>query len=97
LAKKEGYKIKVYDPHVKRFEHQILDLEKAVKDSDCIVLIMGHDEFKKIVPEKISKLMKSKNLVDTQNILDQGKWKEAGFKVRVIGKINVGKIRKRNC
>ena len=83
LAEKEGYKIKIHDPHVKhvkRLEYQILGLEEAVKDSDCIILMTDHDEFKEIIPEDISKLIKSKNLIDTRNVLDHEKWKKAGFR-----------------
>ena len=70
LAENEGYKVKVYDPYVKEFEYVILGLKEAVKDSDCIVLITDHPEFKEIDPEGISKLMRNKNVVDTRNMLD---------------------------
>jgi UDP-N-acetyl-D-mannosaminuronic acid dehydrogenase len=85
LAANEGYTVKVYDPYVKEFEYEILRLEEAVKDSDCIVLITDHPEFKAIDPEKISALMRNKNVVDTRNMLDTERWKEAGFKVKVLG------------
>ena len=49
---------------------EILDLDEAVKDSDCIVIISDHSQFKEIEPEKISKLMRNKNIVDSRNILD---------------------------
>jgi UDP-N-acetyl-D-mannosaminuronic acid dehydrogenase len=85
LAEKEGYNIKIYDPHVKKFEYEISGLEEAVKDSDCIVLITDHSEFKKIVPKNISNLMRNKNIIDTRNILNHEKWKEAGFRIRILG------------
>jgi len=85
LAESEGFKIKVHDPYVKEFMYDILDLEEASKDSDCLVLITDHTVFKQIVPEKISKLMKSKNVVDTRNALDHEKWKKAGFKIVTVG------------
>ncbi|NQE54440.1 UDP-N-acetyl-D-mannosamine dehydrogenase [ANME-1 cluster archaeon GoMg3.2] len=85
LAENEGYKVKVHDPHVKEFEYKILELERAVKDSDCIILITDHPEFKEINPKEISRLMRNKNIVDTRNILDAEQWKEAGFSVKVLG------------
>jgi UDP-N-acetyl-D-mannosaminuronic acid dehydrogenase len=85
LAENEGYKVKVHDPHVKEFEHKILELERAVKDSDCIVLITDHPEFKEINPKEISRLMRNKNVVDTRNMLVAEQWKEAGFSVKVLG------------
>jgi UDP-N-acetyl-D-mannosaminuronic acid dehydrogenase len=85
LAENEGYTVKVHDPLVKSFEYEILGLEEAVKDSDCLVVITDHSKFKKIEPEKISKLMRAKNVVDSRNILDRERWAEAGFKVKILG------------
>ena len=85
LAENEGYKVKVHDSHVKDFEYEVLELEEAVRDSDCIILITDHLEFKNIDPKEILALMRNKNVVDTRNILDVERWKEAGFKVKVLG------------
>jgi len=63
LAENEGYSVKVHDPYVKTFEYMILGLKEAVKDSDCIVLITDHPEFKELDPKEISYLMRNKNVV----------------------------------
>ncbi len=55
LAVNEGYEVKVYDPYVKGFEYVVLGLEEAVTDSDCIVLITDHPEFKAVEPEGAGK------------------------------------------
>ena len=85
LAENEGYNVKVHDPLVKSFEYEILGLEEAVKDSDCLVIITDHSKFRKIDPGTISKLMRKKNVVDSRNILDWDKWEKAGFRVNVLG------------
>jgi len=85
LAENEGYKVKVHDPHVKEFEYEVLGLEEAARDSDCIVLITDHLEFKEVAPEGIFKIMRNKNVVDTGKMLDTKRWKEAGFSVKVLG------------
>ena len=87
LAENEGYKVKVHDPHVKvkEFEYEILSLEEAVRDSDCIVLITDHPEFKEISPAKIFELMRNRNVVDTRNILNYETWKRRGFSVKMLG------------
>ena len=85
LAENEGYKVKVHDPLVKSFEYDILSLEEAVKDSDCLVIITDHSQFKQIEPGEISKLMRKKNVVDSRNILDRDRWEKAGFEVKVLG------------
>lgn len=84
-AENEGFNIKVHDPHVKTFEYNILSLEQAAKNSDCIVLITDHKEFLEIKPEKISRLVRHRNLVDNRNILDHNRWRRCGFKVKVLG------------
>jgi len=85
LAENEGYKIKVHDPHVKDFWYEVLELKEAVRDSDCIILITDHPEFKEINPKEIYSTMRNKNVVDTRNMLDVERWEEAGFKVKVLG------------
>ncbi|NJE30331.1 nucleotide sugar dehydrogenase [Thermococcus sp. 18S1] len=85
LAENEGINIRVYDPVVKDFEYPLLDLEDAVKDSDCIVVVTDHEIFKYLDPEPVGKLMRNKIVVDTRNILNHDKWKKAGFKVKVLG------------
>ncbi|MCK4733301.1 MAG: nucleotide sugar dehydrogenase [Methanophagales archaeon] len=85
LAENEGYTVKVHDPYVQSFEYEILSLDVAVKDSDCIVIITDHSKFKDIDPGEISKLMRKKFIVDSRNILDQDKWRKAGFNVKVLG------------
>ena len=85
LAENEGYIVKVHDSLIKSFEYEILNLEEAVKDSDCLVIITDHSKFKEIDPEEISKLMRRRNVVDSRNILERERWAGAGFKVRVLG------------
>jgi len=85
LAENEGYTVKVHDPYVQSFEYEILSLDEAVKDSDCIVIITDHSKFKDIDPGEISKLMRKKFIVDSRNILDHDKWRKAGFNVKVLG------------
>lgn len=85
LAENEGYTVKINDPWVKHFEYQLCPLEEAIQDSDCLVLITDHSQFKQIEPQKVSMLVRNKNLVDTRNVLDHKKWEQAGFKIKVLG------------
>ena len=85
LAENEGYTVKINDPWVKHFEYQLCPLEEAAQDSDCLVLITDHSQFKQIEPQKVSMLVRNKNLVDTRNVLDHKKWEQAGFKIKVLG------------
>lgn len=83
LAENEGYKIRCYDPCVKYFEYDLFNLDNAVQDSDCIILITDHVSFGDIDPSKLK--MRNKNLVDTRNILNHEKWTDAGFRIKILG------------
>lgn len=85
LAENEGFKVKIFDPFVKKFEYPLLGLEEAVKDSDCIVVITDHDIFRELEPEEIGKLMRNRNVFDGRNVLDHKRWIDAGFRVKVLG------------
>ena len=85
LTESEGYQVKVHDPLVKSSEMKLYSLEEAAENSDCLVLLTDHSQFKSIEPAQISPLMRNRNLVDTRNLLDHRRWQEAGFKVRVLG------------
>jgi UDP-N-acetyl-D-mannosaminuronic acid dehydrogenase len=83
IAENTGYTVKCHDPIVKEFQHGNLSLEDATADTDCIVLIADHNVFRKIDPETLG--VRTKNLVDTRNILDHRRWRDAGFSIRVLG------------
>ncbi len=85
LAENEGYTVKINDPWVKYFEYELCPLEEAIQDSDCLVLITDHSQFKQTDPQQVSSLVRNRNLVDTRNALDHKKWEEAGFKIKVLG------------
>jgi UDP-N-acetyl-D-mannosaminuronic acid dehydrogenase len=83
LAENEGYQVRCHDPHARKFEYPILSLKDSAKDSDCIVVITDHAEFCNIDPFSIP--VRSKNLVDTRNILDHASWRKAGFTLKILG------------
>ncbi|MHC1688633.1 MAG: nucleotide sugar dehydrogenase [Methanothrix sp.] len=85
LAENEGYTIRIYDPHVKRFEYNLFGLDNSMQDSDCIILLTDHAEFKNLNPRTVSNLMRNKNVIDTRNILDKEIWEKEGFKLTVLG------------
>lgn len=83
LAINEGYQVMCYDPFVQDFPYTVHTMDMALKNSDCIVLISDHDQFRDIDPLNIS--MRNKNILDTRNILDHKRWRKAGFQVKVLG------------
>jgi UDP-N-acetyl-D-mannosaminuronic acid dehydrogenase len=83
LAENRGCTVKCHDPLVKDFDHPLLSLKDAVKDSDCVVLMVNHEVFREIDPSKLK--VRKKNLFDTRNFLDHERWAKAGFKVKTLG------------
>lgn len=85
LAEKEGFKVKIYDPFVKKWDYPILGLEEAVERSDCIVVLTDHSEFREIDPREFCGKMNQLNVFDTRNILSKQLWGKTGFLMQTIG------------
>jgi UDP-N-acetyl-D-mannosaminuronate dehydrogenase len=62
------------------------DLETAARDCDCVLLLTDHDEFRALAPLELGSLMRRRIVVDTRNFLDIEKWRDAGFRVFLLGK-----------
>ncbi|MBI1751180.1 MAG: nucleotide sugar dehydrogenase [Acidobacteria bacterium] len=85
--KAQGIELGIYDPHVERFEHSLSGLEDAFRDSDCVLLMVDHNEFKLLDPGALGKLMRRRLLIDTRKLVDAGVWNAAGFVVQLLGKL----------
>lgn len=68
LLKAQGkYEIRVFDPHVKkRFVEE--NIEDTIKDSDLVLVLTDHNEFKEMDWNKFS-LMNNARILDTKNIV----------------------------
>ena len=64
------------------------NLEEAFLASDLVLLLADHKEYKYLSAPELGLLMRNKQLFDTRNCLNHGKWTEAGFNVKVLGKNN---------
>jgi len=85
LAKKRGWKVKIYDPLVKDFPLKIENnFKKATNGSDCLLIITDHSFCTKMKPKDI-KNMRNKNIFDCRNCISKEKWQAADFKVKILG------------
>jgi len=83
-------RLSVCDSHVKRFNnHELSNLEEALKDSDCVVLAVNHNEFKSINPAQVATLVRNKIVIDTANSLNKKVWEENGFRYILLGDGNL--------
>jgi len=83
IAESEGIIVKCYDPLVKHYEENASSLEEATRDSDCLIVVTDHDVFTQIDPHALP--IRQKNVIDTRNILNHKTWRDAGYKVRILG------------
>ncbi|MFB7035384.1 nucleotide sugar dehydrogenase [Bacillus altitudinis] len=67
LKNQNKYEINAYDPHVDE-EFVIKKLEEAVQQSDLILILTDHQEFKEFDFERLDG-MKNKMIFDTKNVL----------------------------
>ena len=77
---KKAVIVSVYDPLAANYKGRLSDIEEALKDSDMLLLFVGHDHFKKISLEKIATLMRTKNVFDTRNFYSSDLVKNLDFK-----------------
>ena len=85
-----GAKIKIYDPFYKSkncFSHIVNDsLFDTVENSDAIILVTAHNEFKKIDIKSLTQKMKTPIFIDTRGIIDMDLAKNSGVIFRGIGR-----------
>ena len=83
----EGCAVTVHDPHVETgaFDRPLVDAETAVDGADCLLVVTDHDAFRELDPTALAERMATPRVVDTRNLLDHGRWADAGFDVTVLG------------
>jgi len=94
MLRKEGVKIRVYDPIAMPKSRAILgasvkfckDPYEAVKGSDCLFIATEWNEFKRLDFKKIKKAMRQPVIVDGRNIYDPEEVKALGFRYIGMGR-----------
>lgn len=84
LFKLGKIKYTVHDPNVDRYNKELLS---KIKDSDCIVLAVGHKEYKNLRLKNLAKLVNKKVLIDGRNFFDKQIAEKYGFIYKGIGNI----------
>ena len=83
-----------YDPTVSKYSEAIdlagIYLHQSVlesaNDSDVILLVTEWPEFKELDAQLVAEKMRSKNVVDARNLLDEVAWRSAGFRYIGVGR-----------
>jgi UDP-N-acetyl-D-mannosaminuronic acid dehydrogenase len=76
----------LHDPYVEEYN---INLDKAIKDVDVLVLMTAHDEYGKTGLKGLRKLLKAKTpiLIDGRNVFDKAKAEKEGFVYLGVGNI----------
>lgn len=84
----KGAEIRVHDPFVKEFEglDVFQNIEEAIKESDCIVLVTAHAAYKNLELKRIKALMRAPIMIDGRNVFDKEVCTQEGFTYQGIGK-----------
>ncbi len=77
----------IHDPYVKEYKDIKItaNLEEAIKDRDCLILVTRHREYFFLKPEWLKKQMRTPIIVDGRNVFDQSLFLKAGFAFRGVG------------
>ena len=81
--KNTGAQVIVYEPFKTGYElagiHSARNLEEAIAKADVLVLLVGHQQFKELVPDEIAKITKARIVIDTVHGWERLTWLDAGF------------------
>jgi UDP-N-acetyl-D-mannosaminuronic acid dehydrogenase len=85
IDERGGYKVSVYDPHVKKCKYGVNNLIEASKDSDLLLLAVNHDAFKDLPLSDMAQVMRNRFFFDTRNFLSRKKVEGNGFSYVLLG------------
>jgi UDPglucose 6-dehydrogenase len=89
----QGAIVSVFDPKAMDNAQQLfptlnyaLSTVEACKEADVVLILTEWDEFRKLQPEKLEPVTRSKRIIDARNCLDPQPWRAAGWNYRGFGR-----------
>jgi UDP-glucose 6-dehydrogenase len=78
---KLGFRLKAYDPSGVAVDgiQNHSSAQEAISNSDLVLILTEWDEFKELNPKNCEKLMRTKAIFDTRQILNQVDWRAYNF------------------
>lgn len=93
LLQDRNIRVNVFDPYYSFEEMKDMglpaerNLTKTLEDSDCVIMAIGHDKFKRLSLRKIGMLMrKPPIIVDLSHVFDPARVEREGFIYRGLGR-----------
>jgi UDPglucose 6-dehydrogenase len=88
-----GGKVLVHDPaaieSLNRLHPDIpsaATVEDALANADLVLHLTEWQQYREVDPTKLSKLVKTRTIIDGRNILDRATWNSAGWKIIYLGR-----------
>ena len=69
ILNQDGFQVKMHEPHVESETYTFRSKEEAVQDSEMILVLTDHDEFKSYDYQMLGQSMKVPVVFDTRNIV----------------------------
>ena len=89
LLRDAGAQVITYEPFKADFAVEgvpaAANLEEALRNADLILLLVGHSQFKTLVPQEVKAITSASVVVDAVNVWERGAWQAAGFRYLHIG------------
>ena len=89
----QGAIVSVFDPKAMDNAQRLfptlnyaLSTVEACKEADVVLILTEWDEFRKLQPEKLEAVTRSKRIIDARNCLDPQPWRAAGWNYRGFGR-----------
>jgi UDP-N-acetyl-D-mannosaminuronate dehydrogenase len=60
-------------------------IDETLAESDAIILLVKHTQFKNFRPEEIAAKTKARIIIDCVNAWDRNEWQKAGFELYRLG------------
>lgn len=85
----EGAEISIYEPYVLDMQVEgaktTADLKAVLKDADALILLVDHQEFVKLDPSEVARLMPGRVAFDTRGVWEPQRWEASNFKLSSLG------------
>lgn len=85
ILKQKGFEVRVHDYFVTEPSFETTELAVALQGADGLILVTHHDDYKTVDPKLAKQLMRQHYVIDTRSHLDHHRWRQAGFKVKILG------------
>ena len=88
-----GANVTVHDPEALQILRKIHPeikssdkVEDALANTDLVLHLTEWQQYREVDPTKLSKLVKTRTIIDGRNILDRATWNSAGWKIIYLGR-----------